>query len=324
MENSIGKENKSNSSPNAKEAAIDPNELASMLRQSNNMQTAWTQFAQNADATGIGLVELFKILYSMQVMVLKEQNTLNREQQRQSLQPLKKLSIKLMKEMPSKNGKRIMDKTYFENKLCDALDREATSSEPPESKEEDVPNDDDNDNDIEFDFESILNVQRGQNDEFIPFPIHKRPKHDEDENLKESPLRPQQYESSKMHPVPKPAVPDLTLFENMEIVDKCKGFGTAKGEDDEIESDEQPLILCPALKRLVAVLNYYNSLMINAVDGDELFWQSRFIEFCDEHYGAHMHFVANHSDLESTNQIAAVLDYKCFGDLKRCRGTKRH
>ena len=164
---------------------------------------------------------------------------------------------------------------------------------------------------------------------YTPLPIYKRPK-DDDEELEESSLKPHQYLSSKTHLMPKGAVPDLKLFENMEVIEKCKGFGIAKGDDDEIESEEQTLILCPALKRLVAVLNYYNSLMMNVVDGDEIFLQNQFIEFCDKYYGQnwmledYMHFISNHSDLESTTIIAASLEYRCFGDLKRCAGTARH
>ena len=163
-----------------------------------------------------------------------------------------------------------------------------------------------------------------------PLPIYKRSKND-DEQFKESLLKPHEYLSSKTHPVPNVAVPDLKLFENMEVVGKCKGFSSAKIEDDdEIESEEQSLILCPALKRLVAVLNYYNSLMLNAVNGDDALWQNQFIEFCDKYYGQkwmmedHMHFVAKHSDLKSTQKMAVFLDCKCFGDLAKCGGTARH
>ena len=112
----------------------------------------------------------------------------------------------------------------------------------------------------------------------------------------------------------------------MEVIAKCKGFCTKQANGDK----KQSRILCPTLQRLVAVLNYYNSLMLNAVDGDETLSQNRFIDFCDKYYGQkwlmedHMHFIANHNDFASTLKMAGVLEYKCFGDLKQCTMTTRH
>ena len=179
-----------------------------------------------------------------------------------------------------------------------------------------------------LEFEPILQSQQPQKDEFIPMPIYRRPKDDSDEELKESSLKPQQYHISKMHTLSQQAVPNSKLFENIEVLEICKR--TAAADDDEIENEEQALILCPVLRRLVAVLNYYNSLMINKVDKDSLSLQISFVEFCDKHYGAkwmmedHIHFVVNHSDLKSTNKIVSALDWTCFGDLKRCSVTTRH
>ena len=105
-----------------------------------------------------------------------------------------------------------------------------------------------------------------------------------------------------------------SLLVSMEVVDDCK----------------EPVMQCLVIQRLVAVLNYYNSLMLAAEDRDSDVWKKKFIEFCDEHYGDYwmmedyMHFIAYHSDLKSTNQIAAALEFKCFGDLKVCGGTSRH
>ena len=155
--------------------------------------------------------------------------------------------------------------------------------------------------------------------EFVSLPIYKRPKDDEKDDLKEPSLKPQQYLSSETHPLPNGAVPHLNLFENMRIVKDCHG-----------ESEENAVILCPVIMRLAAMLNYYNSLMMSAVGTDDASWRHTFIEFCDKHYGEYwmledyMHFITNHSDLESTIQIASALQFKCFGDLKRCGGTARH
>ena len=141
---------------------------------------------------------------------------------------------------------------------------------------------------------------------------------DVDPVLKESSLKPQIYLSSKTHPVPKRAVPDLKLFENMKVIEKCKGL------------HNEPHLWCSVMKRLMAMLNYHDTLMLNALDGDVLYLQNQFIEFCDEHYGEHwmmedhMHFVINHSDLKSTKLLAAALDCKCVGDLANCGGTARH
>ena len=151
--------------------------------------------------------------------------------------------------------------------------------------------------------------------------IYKRPK-DDDEELKESSLSPQQYAIPKTHSLLKAAVPDLKLFENMNVVEKCKAFVGAEHDDE--------IILCPAMKRMMAVLNYYNSLMVKAVNGNETFAQLEFIEFCDRCYGQksmledHIHFVTNHSDLVSSTAMATTLKWKCFGFLKDCNITTRH
>ena len=137
------------------------------------------------------------------------------------------------------------------------------------------------------------------------------------------------YSLSKKYPFPTEAVPDLKLFENMEFEDHCKGL-SVHGDDDEIEDEEKVVITCPAIQRLVAVLNFYNLLRLRAPVEVEELWNSQFIDFCDAHYGAsailedYIHFMTTHSDMASLNQMAAALDCKCFGELKRCGVTTRH
>ena len=136
-----------------------------------------------------------------------------------------------------------------------------------------------------------------------PLPIYKRPK-DDDEEINES----------ISNTPPKGAVPDLKVFENMEVIEDCKTKSN----------------LCPVIMRMVAVLNYYNSLMMNAMDNDETLWQIQIIEFCDVHYTEHwmledyIHFVANHSDFASMIKMAEALNWKCFDDVKQCGASTRH
>ena len=56
------------------------------------------------------------------------------------------------------------------------------------------------------------------------------------------------------------------------------------------------------MTRLVAVLNYYDSLMMNARDGDDCFWQNRFLEFGDKYYSQKWMLEEHVHCLESTNQ----------------------
>ena len=106
------------------------------------------------------------------------------------------------------------------------MDKNSDTAKYPENNN-DVDTDIDTDNSLVF--VPTLNVQRGQNDEFVPFPIYKRPKHDDDEDRKQTSLSPQQYSSAKAHALPKGDVPDLKLFQNMEIVECCRSWNAAKG-----------------------------------------------------------------------------------------------
>ena len=136
-----------------------------------------------------------------------------------------------------------------------------------------------------------------------PLPIYKRPKDDKED------------EAPTPHPTaaPKAAIPDVKLFENMAVI-------STKHCNDH----------CPALKRVVAVLNYFNSLLLNGTNGLDTKQRAQFIDFCDEHYGQkwllddYVHFMEAHHDTESTAKIAATLEWKCVGDINRCALTARH
>lgn len=99
---------------------IDPKQIADILKKSNNIQWVWSKFAKDPDTTSIGVLELFKMLYSMNALVLQTQNP-SGPRQKPPAGPIKKMAVALIRKMPKKDGKNVMEKTYFENELCDAL-----------------------------------------------------------------------------------------------------------------------------------------------------------------------------------------------------------
>ena len=162
-----------------------------------------------------------------------------------------------------------------------------------------------------------------------PYTIYKRPKHDT--KPIGSSLKPHQYEISKVHPSSKVPIPDLKLFENMKVLKDRECRKTADDEKEQIENEDNlQIITCPAMKRLVSVLNYYNALMLSGPDGLDEIATSKFIDFCDRHYGTkwiledHIHCIAVHHDRDSMDKMAAALKWKCFDDLNRCGMTTRH
>ena len=120
------------------------------------------------------------------------------------------------------------------------------------------------------------------------------------------------------------ALPDLWLFENMEIHPKCHHFS----DDDQIE--EMNHAQCTAMRRIVAILNYYNSLIMNGMDHELPILRTQFIEFVDKHYGPlmlledYIHCITEHRDPDSITKMTAVLHWKCYDDFKRCTVTPWH
>ena len=144
---------------------------------------------------------------------------------------------------------------------------------------------------------------------------------EKDAKSEESALEQQQRVHTQ--PVSKGAIPDVNLFENMSVVEHCKAF-------EEMKNEDKSVIMCPAMKRLLAILNYYNSLMVSHGDGEEEILRSQFIAFCDNHYDQkwmledHIHLLTNHSDPMTTKNLAARLEWKCFEEFKQCHVTTRH
>ena len=110
----------------------------------------------------------------------------------------------------------------------------------------------------------------------------------------------------------------------MEIIENC----------DEIRKSgngDQGHLHCPSMRRMTAILDYYNSTVMTANSEEAVEdLKKQFEEFCAKNYGEkwlledYMHCISVHDDRESMAKMAKSLKYKCSGNGKVCGGMKRH
>ena len=135
-----------------------------------------------------------------------------------------------------------------------------------------------------------------------------------------------------------PMAPDLMLFQNMEIHSECchslKYSWNNWNDTPSGASNDKAIsnIRCVAMERMVAILNYYNSLMLytNTTDDQYLILMAQFVEFCDKHYGERMmledyiHCITEHHDNNSIMKMRAGSKWQCFVDFQKCRIIHSH